>query len=89
MVVRTRSLCEINLLSGISETFSLKDCSSMVLSTSGSGYMNDVLLSPGPVEVAFLGESSLPLSLNWFPSKAEKDSCWITFFVFKFNGAFL
>ena len=46
----------------------------MVLSTSGSGYMNDALLSPGPVEEAFCGESSLP---NWFPSNAEKDFNYI------------
>ena len=34
--------------------------------------MNDALLSSGRVEVKFLGESSLTLLPNWFPSNAEK-----------------
>ena len=34
--------------------------------------MNDALLSSGRVEVTFLGESSLPLLVNWFASNAEK-----------------
>ena len=34
--------------------------------------MNDALLSSRRVKVTFLGESSLSLLVNWFPSKAEK-----------------